>query len=619
MAFERNTIIEILLDHLQHCVTRASDLPEIELESACQMLGYSIPLLICDKAETLSADLICLGLRSRSHFVRAAAVSVIATWSSCITLQPILISKLISSLDPGPSPTLFDVLAVLIQSKQALECDPAVVDSVWLGLESDDALLSESARCCLRVMLHSSVGASMMSAAPSTIISRLDGVVRHCLALGTGRGLCSALALFDLKSYESTTLGDMYSKWCHTWIENILLWLSAASTIDDPFAVLSKSRWIQVLDLICSMFLKLLEVGPHLDSLFSRATTITTVLLRGALAQSAVSPSLWQLCNKFSKLLASFPSRMRGPSLDDIVPFFRDCLRSVAVPVPTKVGILANVGKLAPLHLGSASQIADWTFFDALEPELQAARFAQAWEVRDSVLAVYARVLASCDIPGSSRRNIPEIIATGLKDTNESVRSNCLEALSSAASVEPVWKCMLSSEPTLLFRIFCLPEDQAGCRLAQMSGIGRLLRYPHVWTCIPDEPAFLSGFGANIAHVAQDDDWDARSSVVDVIESVLQMENPYRLQLWRGLDCHRHLESLVQDESRLVRERIWKLVLAHVSRPEIVILNFYPTLLGIDAITCALTELEVEATYDPDDEVYPLSPGVADNDIDCPF
>ena len=615
-------IVDAILDYLRYCASNITDMPQIELEACCQMLSYCIPLLIRVNIDpSLFDELISLGLKSPSHFVRAAAVDAIRSWSSVPEASLHSVSRLVVALSSEPSTTLFNVLTAIMHCGRVdvlMFCDNAV-ENLWFALESSDVLLAESARCCIRSAIFSECGTDILRESPSDVVKRLEGVVLRSLRLDTGSGVCSALALFDLRFRGESKLGILYTRWCRDWLERILHWLSHSDS--DPLASIATTRWILVLDLVHTMVLKDVHALSHCESTVALLISTTSRLLHAALVDRLMHPPVWKLWNKFSKMLLCFPFTITGAALAALPPFFKAGLQSALVPTPTKVGILSAISALAAFRLCNTSLVADWTFFDTLEPELQASRFAQAWEVRDSVLLVFARVLKDCiDIDGALKRSIHIGLTLGLRDANESVRATSLDAISALASDVLVWQCLLSSEPNLVLRIFCVSEDQTNCRLAQSTCVAQLLKYSHVEASLPTtEASFVSGFASTINLAAHDDDWDVRSSVADVMESLLRLEASRKTLFWTGLRCPDLLQQLVQDESRMVRKRAWKLIADNMSHSEISALKLTSGAGGLEQVSRALSELEVDANYDPDDEVYPLSPGVAENDIDCPF
>jgi len=606
-------------------MSESSTLTPIDLEAACLLLTDCMPLLVLNGAYVTNIDgVICLGLLSTSHFVRKAAICAFGALCRAEVSDAIL-SKLIETMGNDPSTTLFDVLVMSIQLQRAavVLCHPSAVESVWRAMEFNDALLAESARCCLRALIFSSNGVAINQLSPLDPILRLDDLLVRSLTSGTSRGTCSAIALFDLRPCDIGSLGERYSKWCCDWIQKLVQWINGEPHNPTEAHLVSTvlSHWQLALDSLQSVFLKHSQLNPMASHLLAKVISVTSTRLQTSLGQhTTILPSLWQLWNKFSKLLISFASISTHIVSDGLISFFRSTLRSIVTPVPTKVSILSTIGVLVVRSVGA--YMVDWTFFDSLEADLHASRYAQAWEIRDSVLQVFARVATGCtDVTGALHRELHIPIVFGLKDANESVRSTCIESLTELARNRSIWQAALSAEPSLIYNVFCSLEEQTGSRLAQSRGIAQLLKYEHVVFVLPTTDShFSSGFASTLDSIAKDDDWDVRSSVVEVIESLLLMDGPSRQRYWSLAGCSALLLSLVRDESRMVRIRIWQLLSDHWRLLKFFTANLPAMELDPSAqISRQLSLLAVDEHYDPDDEVYPLAPGVAENDIDCPF
>jgi hypothetical protein len=74
-----------------------------------------------------------------------------------------------------------------------------------------------------------------------------------------------------------------------------------------------------------------------------------------------------------------------------------------------------------------------------------------------------------------------------------------------------------------------------------------------------------------------------------------------------------------EDESRIVRQQAWRLVLHLLKSASSNIEKGWWASMAPQEVQDRIEAQDVEGTYDPDDEVYPLAPAAAANDLDCPF
>jgi hypothetical protein len=218
-------------------------------------------------------------------------------------------------------------------------------------------------------------------------------------------------------------------------------------------------------------------------------------------------------------------------------------------------------------------------------------------------------------------------LVSGLLDANEHVRASswhliaCSVAHSREFQTHPsqqadFFQNFKSLQPGLLFNTFCTADAQSLSRVTQSFLMSTLLHFSDIAAELESIADFVPQFIRTMKSFLEDDEWDVRVSTVQILAAIIRMELPKRRERWSTWNCDFWLQSLLNDESREVKEQSWSFFKS--KRPLISELSTFEAP-GEEEVANLLSSLSIESHYHSDDEVYPLGGGVDANDLDCPY
>lgn len=647
--------LDLVASHLSTLVSTLPESDHVDLEATAIMLGAWLPSLNLTSAmRALVHEIIKAVIACSSHFVRRPGIMALkALLDKDGNESAVFASTFLTDLALSPSHTTFEVVTCISEtSVSTLLQGHEVIQSLWAALSAPESFLSESARCCFRSLIFSGNGSCLELTSPQQLTLRLDSIISRCLESRDRIALVNAVFLVDLRdSTCALALECPFSKSFHLWsITTALSLLNLPSKKSDTLERLFASHRVLIDSLNASPGISALK--PHWSSSLEKLTEqrsdlltdlLVSVLLRNTpqsvsalvsdlmpiileeLAHrlvSGISPSkslsFWQTMTKFFKLLSSNTS-FWSLSSGFVVSLANEALRSVSSPTTTKVTILSAIASMCQcLFQDSAFR---WEFLDFVLIEVQACRYSLSWEVRDSVVSLFGAICSSCsEVESCISRNLHAAITSALRDSSEFVRTSAYEALGSMAPDPVWWSTLLALEPSLPSIILGTVDSQTSSRVSQSHAICTLLQLEHVVAHLASIPDFPCQLRLTMEGLYSDDDWDVRIEVIEILKVVWKL--PQDVEWWRIMACKNLLDAAMADESRMVQQAAWTF-LAQIRES----LPSSPTASGgaapsgwtLEDVERQLLALQVDVHYNPDDEVYPLAPGVADNDLDCPF
>ena len=653
---EKESCELLLRSQLVRLASDPDSIDPMELESAALLLQSWLPSLhLDDETRALIHVVIRNVLACFSHFVRKAGIIALRTLiRSTGQKSKEFVVGLLTNLSRSPSHTTFDTITCISETDLAhVLSGHEVMSILWSALESSDAVLSESARCCFRSLIFSGNGSLLgPDINPSALTAHLDAVIERCLQTLDRLAIVNSVFLLDFRS-SSASEAIEYQNSFHIWSISAALALlglydremdSVNSLMPELWSIPkerdpnsneihmfpSHLRWRALvaklpdfrsdllLDLIISVFLR--NTHSHSKYLLKLIPLVLDDIASRLASDMGASKSLsfWQTVTKFCKLLGSNID-LWTESSRFVVPLFNEALRSVSTPTSTKVAVLSVIASSCQklLHADPVN----WKLFDAVATEVQASRYSISWEIRDSVVELFGSLSAACpDLNGCVARNFHAAILAALRESSEHVRSSAYTALEAMISRPAWWKILLDSEPNLPAFIFGTVDSQTSSRISQALSIRALIKLDHVLEYLNQKGGFPTLLHRTMEVLFADDDWDVRIEVVHILETLWNLNGS--MYWWNEAKAHSILESTLLDESRMVQKASWSLVAKIRGSADSGAQIFEPTLsagVSLNEIEQLLMDLEVDVHYNPDDEVYPLAPGVADNDLDCPF
>lgn len=620
-------LAETTLGEVCH-VSKLESMELIEVEAACFFAARWIPHLADSESTQRRLErLIMRALTSVSHFVRTAAVDVVTATcnrESNLALSKTILDALLQSTEPR---TALDVISSVSGTVFArrLVADHPSVGFIWRSLKEKDQLLAESARCALRAFIRNSSGSLLLPqqiSSPDQLVATLDATFSALLTQQTDkRAVSAAIALLRLHPPQP---GDLYAfastQWCTRLILQLLdaaLDCEASMSTSDYSTHLQPQNREFVIEQVTGILLSSHQQGELPQQLLH---SVFPKLLIDANSKTSRTPAQWQSCIKFAHLLSAY-WKVLSPNYDLLVDFIKVSLHNVHAPLIFKIVLFDVLTSICTCTIGG--ETTDWTLFDRLLPELLPLRFAHAWEVRDSLAQLFSLVLLRArDVHGAVDRHLIPAICGALGDDSEHVRATALTTIGEAAKNAFLFGRFLLHSPTFLELCFTTIDSQDSSRIAQCRVISQMLSLDYVVdeleSRMKDKPA---AFEKVLLSMFADEDYEVRHAVIGILEVMAQRFT--RLSAWwHAVQGSGLLKKALRDESRLVRLNAWTLVRFLVSASEN---GMYPSYASdfqeysLEAIDRHIQDQKVEASYDPDDEVYPLAPGVADNDLDCPF
>lgn len=657
-AAELDSCMQLVCSHLATLASTFDSADPVELEALALLLGPWLPTLeLDDKMRLLVQEIIKKVLSSASHFVRTSGIKALRTLLSSAALRSEnFVANLLTELCCPPSHTTFEVVTCISESPiSSVLQGHIVIQALWSALIGRDAVLSESARCSFRSLLFSGKGALLCfgdATSPIEFAIRLDALVTQCLATNDRLDLSNAIFLIDLRYslLDGNDALDLFQAAFHQWsIASMLTLLNLVSTghLEGAAKELLVASSESNLEALSASLRRQSAWKPFLEEMTPTRADLLTDYIISFMLRNATQPtstlantlmplfidtlasrlasgiplqksfSFWQVLSKFCKLLTLHTSQWLI-STQEIVPLVKSALKSVAPPPATKVAILAAVSSMSLFTLSKTPY--DWNIFDSVFSDVQACRYSLSWEIRDSLVELFGAVCAACeDVDGCISRNLHAAVVSAIRDSSEFVRTTAYEALASMSRKSVWWRTLLHTEPTLPSVIFGTVDSQTISRSSQAHLVRTLIKLEHVVETMRKVNDFPAQFRLLLEGLYSDDDWDVRAEVVSIIEAL--REAPSSTGWWSAIKPESILEQATNDESRIVQKAAWKLIASARSKsmdsPSI--RSTSSNGLSLQAIEDLIASLEVDVHYDPDDEVYPLAPGVADNDLDCPF
>lgn len=600
----------------------------IELEAACFFATRWIPHFpSTDQVHRHLERLITRALASVSHFVRTAAVDVVAATCNREEFEncaKVLVDELLPATE---SRTALDVLSSISNtalSKKLLQGHPSI-DLIWRSLRETDQIVAESARCCLRAFIRNASGSLLLATelnTPVQLVAELDALFFGLLARGEKRSISAAIALLRFQPPQLANPHEQaYSQWCIQRLLDLLETPASPQTVngDEPMpadlhSVLEKNREF-VIEQVASSLLSSHQNGTLPQSLLQ---PVLQKLVNEGIEnlKTAHQSTQWQLCIKIAHLLSPYWSSL-SPPYDSLVTFVNTALHNVNAPISLKIVVFDILNSIVTVTL--KGECMDWTLFDRFMPELLPLRFIHAWEVRDSLIQLFRLVLLnSLDVQGCVDRHLIPAICAGLGDESEHVRATALSTIGKAVGSKFFFEAILDHSPGLLDLCFTTVDSQDSSRIAQCKVISQMLSLDFVVEALEQRPTLKTNFSTVLDIMFSDEDYEVRHAVVDILATISHHYS--RLSHWWQLvNGSMLLKKAVLDESRLVRLTAWNLVRYLVSNSVLPPYNSEFQGHSLEVVDRFILEQQVEESYDPDDEVYPLAPGIADNDLDCPF
>lgn len=655
---ELDNCLALVRSHLAALASTFDSADPVELEALALLLGPWLPTLeLNNEMRLLVQDIIKKVLNSPSHFVRGSGIKALRTLLSADSAHSNeFVAGLLTELCSPPSHTTFEVVTCISESSiSAVLQGHIVIQALWSSLTAHEAVLSESARCSFRSVLFSGNGSLLCLRGMSTpleLVARLDELVTRCLGTKDRLDLANAIFLIDLRysHIDGRSDFDSFQSAFHLWsvaATLTLLNLSANITLAETSAkecfgssesslealhssLRRQSAWKPTLEGMTEVRADLLT--DFIISFMLRNATQSTSslvlalmpLFMDALASRLVLGlplqkffSFWQTLSKFCKLLTLHTSQWLI-STQEIVPLIKELLRSVSPPPATKVAILAAITSMSLFTLSRSP--CDWTIFDSVFSDVQACRYSLSWEIRDSLVSMFGAICAACeDVDGCISHSLPGAVVSAVRDSSEFVRTTAYEALESMARKSVWWRTLLQIEPAFPSVVFGTVDSQTISRVSQAHLVRALIQHDHVVETLRQVPEFPTQFRHLLDGLYSDDDWDVRVEVISIIEALREV--PPSAGWWSAIKPESILDQAIADESRIVQTAAWKLIASARGKPAEApgIRSAASSGLSLEEIEELIAGLDVDVHYDPDDEVYPLAPGVADNDLDCPF
>lgn len=649
-----DSVCEFVTAHLKAESIKLDSADHVELEALALLLTSWLPILTVneDLRPIIHAALRFL-ISSPSHFVRTVAIRALDALCRTDECSTDFVSTLLTDTAVEPNATTFDIINCVCETPMArVLSGHSCIEVLWSGLESCESIVAESARCCFRNIISAGCGKILLKDHESNtsmdLALRLTEVVEKCLySRPTNRSAtANAVFLLDIRTTElcnssDQTFASVFREWSTASINSLIEILASKSSgtneslqngrksIQYGDSSLFYPTWASLSgardrDAIIGMILSVLLRSP----LSSGPNPIPSNLFDklSHLLLECISPSAgissWLNINKFCKLLSFHLASWKSATSNELITnFFNQALRAVATPTVSKVAIIAVVNSVYSSAAQTPSYEHSWRFFDSLASELQACRYSQAWEVRDSVIGLFGIFCSnrSISIQECITRFLPPALFMALRDTSEYVRSSAYSALGTCLARKEVWTHLLASDPTLPSTIVGCADSQTSSRVSQAEMVSALLRCDHVLETLSEDAQFPDRLGRLVESLYSDDDWDVRKEAMSVCEAVLETKNS---NLCGHTGLRTVLSLALNDESRIVKHASWSLLLSEKSKNSAITSSMLPSIaheMSVDEICAKLGELAVDVHYNPDDEVYPLAPGIADNDLDCPF